>query len=411
MRSSKEAAEAATQAKSAFLANMSHEIRTLMTAILGFSDVLLGEDGISNAPPERVTALETIQRNGKYLLQLINDILDLSKIEAYKFEVERIAKSPADLLNDVATLMRVRAEAKGLPLKIEYVGEIPETIQCDPTRLRQILINLVGNAIKFTETGQVRVVTRLAKGDGSCPRLQIDVIDTGIGLTPDQLGLIFQPFTQADVSTTREFGGTGLGLTISKRLAEMLGGDITISSSPGEGSTFTVTVETGPLDGVTMLQNVTESVFRNSRKSETANDSTAKLDCRLLLAEDGPDNQRLISFVLKKAGANVTIAENGKIAMDLVLAARDSGESFDVVLMDMQMPVMDGYEATRQLRAEGCAVPIIALTAHAMSHDRKKCIDAGCNDYTTKPINREQLISMVADYASQGTPTEMVDAP
>ncbi|HIK90669.1 MAG TPA: response regulator [Planctomycetes bacterium] len=412
MRFAKEAAEAATLAKSEFLANMSHEIRTPMTAILGFSDVLLGEEGLAEAPPERVKALETIQRNGKYLLQLINDILDLSKIEASKLEVEQIAWSPARLVDDVAALMRVRAVAKGLPLQIEYAGEIPETIQCDPTRLRQILINLVGNAIKFTETGQVRIVTRLAKSASGRPNLKIEVIDTGIGMTPDQMKSMFQPFTQADASTTREFGGTGLGLTISKRLAEMLGGDITISSCPGEGSTFTVTVETGPLDNVEMLHNVTENLFETSRKKSKATvDSAARLDCRVLLAEDGPDNQRLISFVMKKAGAHVTIAENGRIAMNLVLAARDRGESFDVILLDMQMPVMDGYEATRNLRAEGCTLPIIALTAHAMSHDRQKCIDAGCDDYTTKPINREQLISMVASYASQDTRTEILDAP
>ena len=389
---------------------MIDEIRTPMTAILGFSEVLLGKDGPSNAAPERVNALETIQRNGKYLLQLINDILDLSKIEAHKLQVERIVQSPVRLVDDVAALMRVRAEAKGLPLAIEYAGRIPETIQSDPTRLRQILINLVGNAIKFTEKGQIRIVTRLSNAVGRRPSLQIEVIDTGIGMSRDQMKSIFQPFTQADVSTTREFGGTGLGLTISKRLAELLGGDITISSCPCAGSTFTVTVDTRNLDGVQMLQNVTETVPTTSQTSNAAVVCAVKLDCRLLLVEDGPDNQRLISFVMQKAGAHVTIAGNGRIAMDLVLAARDRGESFDVVLMDMQMPVMDGYEATRNLRAEGCTVPIIALTAHAMSHDRKKCIVAGCDDYATKPINREQLISLVASYSSQQTTTKMADA-
>ncbi len=326
MRFAKDAAEAATLAKSEFLANMSHEIRTPMTAILGFSDVLLGEDGLGDALPERVKALETIQRNGRYLLQLINDILDLSKIEAHKLEVERGAWSPARLVDDVAALMRVRAKAKGLPLQIEYVGEIPETIQCDPTRLRQILINLVGNAIKFTETGLVRIVTRRAKSADDRSMLQIDVIDTGIGMTPKQAKLIFQPFTQADASTTREFGGIGLGLTISKRLAEMLGGDITISSCPAEGSTFTVTVETGTLDNVQMLQNVIEAVAEPSSEFPVPAVRAARLDCRVLLAEDGPDNQRLISFVMKKAGAHVTVAENGQIAMNLIMAAKDRDE-------------------------------------------------------------------------------------
>jgi signal transduction histidine kinase/AmiR/NasT family two-component response regulator len=410
MRQAKEDAEAATLAKSEFLANMSHEIRTPMTAILGFSDVLLGEEGLKDAPPERLMALQTIQRNGEYLLQLINDILDLSKIEAEKIEIEQVACSPVHLVDDVAALMRVRAEAKGLPLQTEYAGDIPDKIQCDPTRLRQILINLVGNAIKFTETGRVRIVTRLATGAGQRPRLQIDVIDTGIGLTKEQMSLIFQPFTQADASTTRTFGGTGLGLTITKRLAEMLGGGVTISSSPGEGSTFTVKVETGTLDDVRMLKNLEEEKTACSPMTKSTAAPVSRLDCRILLAEDGPDNQRLISFVLKKAGAHVTVAENGQIAMERVLAASDCGEPFDVVLMDMQMPVMDGYEASRNLRLKGYTLPIIALTAHAMNHDRQKCITAGCDDYSTKPIDREKLISLIAHYASQQTPAEMLDA-
>ena len=396
-----EVAESATQAKSRFLANMSHEIRTPMTAILGFADMLLGEEGLDRAPPARVHALETIKRNGYYLLDLINDILDLSKIEAGKVEVERIACSPVKLVIAIASLMRLRAESKRLPLKIEYVGAIPETIQSDPTRLRQILTNLVGNAIKFTETGNVRLVTRLVQSTGSPPRLRFDVIDTGIGMTREQVFKIFEPFTQADASTTRKFGGTGLGLTISKRLAELMDGDITISSTLGRGSTFSLSVETGPVDGVAMLDNPTEAIFEKRHEAETPAGSKVRLDCRILLAEDGPDNQRLISFLLKKAGAEVTVAENGQTARDHALAAKDEGNPFDVILMDIQMPVMDGYEATRQLRQAGYTGPIVALTANAMDGDDEKCRRAGCDDYLSKPIDHNKFLPLVAQHAER----------
>ncbi|NQU20955.1 MAG: response regulator, partial [Candidatus Nealsonbacteria bacterium] len=403
LEKSNQTAEAATRAKSEFLANMSHEIRTPMTAILGFSDVLLG----NLEREENISAATTIKRNGEYLLGLINDILDLSKIEAGKLEVERINCSPGKVVSDVASLMRVRAEAKGLPLEIEYVGGIPETILSDFTRIRQILINLVGNAIKFTETGRIRLVTRLVRSTARPPCLQCDVIDTGIGMTRKQASKLFQPFTQADSSTTREFGGTGLGLTISKRLAEMLGGDITISSTAGQGSTFSVTVETGPLDDVSMLEDVTEAVAEGKQETTAAVAPTIELDYRILLAEDGPDNQRLISFVLKKAGADVTLAANGLIAHAKALVAREAGEPFDVILMDMQMPVMDGYTATRKLREADYTGPIIALTANAMAGDDDKCGEAGCDAYATKPIDRATLFDTILQYAGkQPQPTD-----
>jgi len=390
--------EAANRAKSEFLANMSHEIRTPMTAILGFSEVLLGnlhEEG-------NVSAANTIKRNGEYLLELINDILDLSKIEAGKLEVERIACSPGKVVDEVASLMRVRAEAKGLPLQVEYAGGIPETIVSDPIRLRQILINLVGNAIKFTEKGSVRLVVRLLHDATKPPCLQFDVIDTGIGMTREQASKLFQPFTQADASTSRKFGGTGLGLTISRRLAEILGGGITITSNPGKGSTFSVTVETGPLDGVAILENAGQTAAE-SRQEVPASSATpaVELYCRILLAEDGPDNQRLISFVLTKAGADVTLAPNGQIAYDEALAASEAGEPFDVILMDMQMPIMDGYTATAKLREANYTGPIIALTANAMAGDEEKCREAGCDDYATKPINRATLFDTIVRLSGQ----------
>ncbi len=396
------AAEAATQAKSEFLANMSHEIRTPMTAILGFTDMLLG----SLSEPEDIEAAKTIKRNGEYLLGIINDILDLSKIEAGKLKVERIPCSPCQIIADVASLMRVRADAKGLPLTVEYDGPIPQTIATDPTRLRQILINLAGNAIKFTETGNVRILVRLARNDGQEPKLEFDIIDTGLGMTEEQIDKLFHRFTQADSSMTRKFGGTGLGLTISKRLTEMLGGDIMVTSQPEKGSTFQATIATGPLDGVPMLDHPEEVVIRDNKPDRTAPKPQIKLDCRILLAEDGPDNQRLISFILKKAGAEVTIAENGQEALEKALATYpgwgkrygDPTEPFDLILMDIQMPVMDGYEATRRIRQEGFKGPIIALSAHAMSHAIRECLDAGCNDYAAKPVNRDKLLGIIAKH-------------
>ena len=392
------AGEIANRAKSEFLANMSHEIRTPMTAILGFAEVLLGEPGLERAPPHRAEALRTIQRNGEYLLGLIDDILDLSKIEAGKLDVDNVACSPAQILDEVIALMRVRADAKNLPLSLEYDGPIPESIQSDPLRLRQVLINLVGNAVKFTETGSVRVVARLVQRPLKSALLQIDVVDTGIGLTDEQASRVFNPFIQADSSTTRKFGGTGLGLTISRRLAEMLGGGITLRSEPGKGSTFRVTVATGDLKGVRLLTALEEGAAPAKPAPAASPAAAVRLDGRILLAEDGPDNQRLIAFVLKKAGAEVTVAENGQVACDEALAARERGQPFALILMDVQMPVMDGYQAARRLREAGYTGPIVALTAHAMTGDEAKSRAAGCDDHLTKPIDRAKFLPAVAQW-------------
>ena len=389
---------AANQAKTEFLANMSHEIRTPMTAILGFSELFLGEEDAPHTRQERTHALSTIKRNGEYLLQLINDILDLSKIEAGRLDIERITCSPMNVVADVASLMSVRANAKGLPLEIEYASAIPASILCDPMRLRQILINLVGNALKFTETGRVRLVTQFVQDAGSPARLQFDVIDTGIGMTREQSSRLFLPFTQADASTTRKFGGTGLGLAISQRLAELLGGHITVRSVPGKGSTFSLSVPTGATDDVLIPEEVAMAVAAGRLDAGLTDSSDARLDCRILLVEDGPDNQRLISFILEKAGANVTLAENGEIGVEEALAARDAGTPFDVILMDMQMPVMDGYTATGKLRDAGYTAPIVALTANAMAGDGVKCRSAGCDGYATKPIERAKLFSTIARF-------------
>ncbi len=388
-------AEQANLAKSEFLANMSHEIRTPMTAILGFADIL-AEDA---EKPAEIEAISTIKRNGTYLLKIINDILDLSKIEAGKFSVDKRRCSACQIVSDVASLMRVPASAKQLPLVVEYVGPIPEFIECDSTRLRQVLINLIGNAIKFTQTGRVRVVVSYLDSDRR-PRLQFDIVDTGIGMTQEELQRLFQPFTQADASTSRRFGGTGLGLTISQRLAEMMEGSVTVESAPGHGSTFRLIIPTGNMEGVRMLADPSEA---GVSKAEVARSTpTCDIKSRVLLAEDGLDNQRLISFVLKKAGIDVTLAEDGQLALDLALAAKAAGEPFDVILMDMQMPVLDGYAATMRLREAGYTGPIIALTAHAMTNDREKCIAAGCDEYAAKPIDRTRLLFLVEQFSQRG---------
>ena len=399
-----QAAEASNRAKSEFLANMSHEIRTPMTAILGFSEVLA--ESITDS--QQLEMIRTVKLNGEHLLQIINDILDLSKIEAGKLEVESSPCSPCQVLADVVAMMDVRAKKKGLSLGLEYDGTIPRTIQSDATRLRQILINLAGNAVKFTKNGEVRLVARVLEVQSDSPKLQVDVIDTGVGMTEEQVGRLFVPFQQADTSTTRKFGGTGLGLAISKRLAQSLGGDIVVESEFGRGSKFTVTVDTGPLEGVEFVEDPTEAKVSLTPTNRHAVQGTL-VNCRVLLAEDGPDNRRLISLLLRKAGVEVELVENGLAAHDLAMNSQAEGTPFDVILMDMQMPIMDGYEATLRLREAGYAGPIIALTAHAMSTDREKCLHAGCDDHMAKPVDREGLISLISKYVSRSDPGQGSD--
>ena len=387
-------AEAATRAKSEFLANMSHEIRTPMTAILGYADVMLEED-ISRGTRDYI---EVIKHNGRHLLDLINDILDLSKVETGKMQIEAIRCSPVELLEEVVSLMRVRADAKHLKLTTELIGLMPETVLTDPLRFRQVLVNLVGNAIKFTDEGEVRLVAQLTN-DGGASRLCVDVIDTGIGMNLEEVERLFQAFTQVDSSATRKFGGSGMGLYISKRLAEVLGGNIVVHSTPGIGSIFSVTIDPGPLDGIRMLPTGWDGPVRSQSIPMPTDDKKIVLHGRVLLVEDGLDNQRLIRLLLKKAGADVVAVENGKLAVEHAMAAYEAGKPFDVILMDMQMPVMDGYTATQRLREWGYTGPIVALTAHAMDDDCQKCLNAGCDDYATKPIDRKKLLTTVACWA------------
>jgi len=315
LKHAKEAAEDANRAKSEFLANMSHEIRTPMTAILGFSEVLLEHGHRPEAAPERAAAAETIKRNGEYLLQIINDVLDLSKIEADRMDVETRPVPLGPLVSEVASLMGIRAEAKGLPLRVEYAGAVPEQIRTDPTRLRQILINIVGNALKFTEVGSIRLIVGLNAAQDS-PRVLFDVVDTGIGIGPDQLGRLFQPFVQADTSTTRHHGGTGLGLALSRRLARLLGGEVTIvKSHPGRGTRVRVSIAAGPLEGVALVSGgaVAARAVPDAGPAASDGPELPLAGCRILLAEDGPDNQRLLKHLLGKAGATTSVVENGRL--------------------------------------------------------------------------------------------------
>ena len=391
-------AEAANVAKSDFLANMSHEIRTPMTAILGSTEQL-SHQGIT--PSERQDYLAIISRNAKHLLELINDILDLSKIEAGRFSLDRTRCSVASVVSDVASMMRVRADDRGLDLHVEYTESLPDTIVTDATCLRRALINLTGNAVKFTDSGQVKIiVTFLARWLERGPAVQFQIVDSGIGISPEKIDEVFEPFVQADESTSRMYGGTGLGLSITRSVAQLLGGELTATSTPGRGSVFTLTIPTGDIEGVKLLANPTESVRSTDHIACEQPDKTKPLTgLQILLVEDGLDNQLLISIVLAKSGAQVEIANNGRVAVDLI--AERSHDAFDLILMDMQMPEMDGYEATRALRRSGTACPIIALTADAMSGTKDECLAAGCTDYCTKPIDRVHLIAIVARH----TPT------
>ncbi len=406
------AAERANQAKSDFLAAMSHEIRSPMTAIMGFTD-LLKAPGISDA--DRADFVQTIQRNCKHLLGLINAILDLSKIEAGKVTVERVPCELEELLRDTLGSFRGLAGGKGLTLSLEHLTPTPRRITSDPTRLRQILTNLLSNALKFTQRGTVRVIARLdLRSDPAKPTLRIDVVDSGIGMTPEQMSKLFTAFTQADVSTTRRFGGTGLGLAISRKLAQLLGGDLTVTSTPGSGSTFSLTLDPSPFDASQMqeLRDTTSDPAPQATKTLPTREENAPVGAsdpgvsptdpgptlpsapsapRILLADDGADNRMLIRLVLRSKGFDVVEVCDGRQAVDAVAAAQREESSFNAILMDMHMPVLDGLNATQELRRLGCTLPIIALTAHSLAEARAQCIAAGCTDFLTKPIDPAKL--------------------
>lgn len=416
-KAAKDEAELASRAKGAFLATMSHEIRTPLTAIVGFGDVLLDP---TSSPDDRTGAVMTIRRNASHLLLLINDILDMSKIEAGKLDVERIACSPIQILQDVEQMLAGKAVEKGLTFKTWSEDALPSQIVSDPTRIKQALLNLVGNAIKFTNKGSIRVIAACNAKAGT---LSIRIEDDGIGISGEQVQKLFSPFSQADNSMTRRFGGTGLGLYITRNITERLGGSLTLDSEPGVGSAFTLTIPVGDVSNVSWAYlekremsfvapakptsdprqpQVVLSVTPNScpvpaqRADATPQAASTQLKGRILLVEDGLDNQRLISLILKKAGATVDVAENGEVGLRMALEAWRSNSPYEIILMDMQMPVMDGYTASNELRNQKYPFQVVALTAHALKGEQQQCIDAGCDACLTKPINKPVFLAEVA---------------
>ncbi|MEJ2181141.1 MAG: ATP-binding protein, partial [Gammaproteobacteria bacterium] len=381
----KVAAEYANKAKSNFLANMSHEIRTPLTAIIGYGETLLRSD---QTMEERVDAVKTIIGSGEHLLNLINDILDVSKIEAEKLVLEQVKESPFKIINEVESIISGQAIRKGLDFSVEYEFPLPKYIYSDHVRIKQILLNLCSNAIKFTEKGYIRITMRYEQEQD---QLFFIIQDSGIGISEKSLEKVFDSFTQADSSTTRRFGGTGLGLTLSKQLAKLLGGDIGVDSKLATGSTFTFCFPTNLAANNNLIFNVSDIPAADYGNNELQRNET--LLGKVLVAEDNETNQKLIQFNLEKMGLDVVAVDNGKKAIESVLAG-----DFDLVFMDMQMPVMGGLEAVVELRFHNYQQPIVALTANALQEDRDNCLRAGCNDFVTKPIHYEQLYQVAKRY-------------
>lgn len=371
----KDAAESASRLKSAFLANMSHEIRTPLGAILGFTEMLKSGGLLEQ---EQKNYLEIIERSGRSLVQIINDILDLSRIEADTLIMEKTPVRVSELIHETVSMFQLEAKKKNVVLTAVVDPGVPAFIHTDLTRVRQILINLIGNALKFTEAGSVEVRAEIQNEN-----IAVTVNDTGIGIPAERQHLLFQPFSQMDSSNTRKFGGTGLGLALSKKLANALGGDITYFPRSGRGSTFTFTHPKNPVD---RPNTHTESA------SLPSGDREPLRGLKVLVVEDSPENRLLVERMLARHAASVKTAFDGQDAIEKI-----ESENFDIVLMDVQMPRLDGLEATRRLRKRGYARPIIALTAHAMKEDIQRSIDAGCNAHVSKPFTSETLTQVILD--------------
>ncbi|MGC8119719.1 response regulator [Marinobacter sp. VGCF2001] len=383
-RLEKELARNSARAKSQFLANMSHEIRTPLAAIIGYGETLLDPD-LDEA--DKRSSAETVVRSGRHLLELVNDILDHSKIDANKLDVDVVPVNLPELLDEIRAFFAPRAREKGLDFRIICDYPLPEKIRTDPTRYRQIIINLCGNALKFTENGSISLIIRC---DREHEKLFARVVDTGIGMKPAQLDRLFDPFAQGSTAISRQFGGTGLGLSISRHLSELLGGDIRVSSTYGEGSEFEVCISTGDLSGVHFLRDASEF---SQRRRAIAMVVAPRLSGRILCAEDNDVNRRLVSLLVGRTGADLVHVGNGAEALELA-----SREHFDLILMDIQMPVMNGRDATLALREAGVNTPIVALTANVMAEDIAEYRLAGCNDHLAKPIDKQRFYELLARY-------------
>lgn len=378
-------AEAANQAKTQFLANMSHEIRTPLGAVLGYADLLTDADVSSK---EKSTFLAALQRNAHLLSNLIEEVLDLSKVEADKMAVEKLSVSIKDILDDVVGALQLKAQKKGLLLAIDVKNKLPESVDTDPTKLKQILINVIGNAIKFSERGQVliSVETKSQLIVGQPVELEFNITDHGIGISEENQKNLFQPFVQADSSMSRRFGGTGLGLMLSRKLAQLLGGNLVLAESkPGVGSRFTLNIQGG---------NYKPQPVTKVWAGQNQQGVQPLQNLKILVVEDSSDNQFMINRFLQAVGASVETADNGRQGIEKAMR-----NNFDLVLMDIQMPLMNGYEATQQLRALGFQKPIIALTAHALKGERENCFKMGFNEYMTKPLNKDQLYKVLSELA------------
>ena len=392
---SEKAAKQANVAKSEFLANMSHELRTPMTSVLGFADVLEGE----LEDPILREKVDTIKRNGEYLLSLLNDILDLSKIEAGKFEFASETVDLLKMIRGIKSLMDVRSHTEGIPLEFEFKTKIPKNITADSLRFRQILVNLISNALKFTDHGKVTIETELID-EVDDPKLQIHVCDTGIGMSEGAVNRIFNPFSQADPKTARKYGGTGLGLSISKRLAEGMQAQLHVESKKGVGSRFTLSIPVTP----EQIKNTVDPRV-NSVEIKATDSKFPTIESPVLVVDDRRDIWRLSKYFLERCGASVSIAEDGRQALDCVEQAIADGQPFELILMDMQMPVMNGQKAVEELRRRGIDTPVIAMTADAMEGEKERCLAFGCNAYLSKPFDGLNLMHLCADILTSKSST------